>query len=132
MITVTIIKNTPCAVRADVIKKRVTQVFKEHGITSQAEVEIAIVNAPEMLGYVEKYLNETGKVAAEHPVLSFVQMEIEGPFQFPPDNILHLGEIIVSFPHAQRIAKVQNKSETEAVCELSEHAALHLLGIHHE
>lgn len=113
------------------VRKRVVSVFKENGISSEAEAEVVIVSADEMLEFVEKYLHETGKIAAEHPVLSFVQMEIEGPFQFPPDNILHLGEIIVSYPHAVKIAKTQNKTVTEAVCELAEHASLHLLGIHH-
>ncbi len=131
MITISVIKKTPCPVRIEDIKKRVIKVFKDNGISSEAEAEVVIVDAPEMLEFVEKYLHETGKIAAEHPVLSFVQMEIEGPFQFPPDNILHLGEIIVSYPHAVKIAKTQNKTETEAVCELAEHSALHLLGIHH-
>lgn len=132
MITVNVLKKTPCPVAASEIKERVSRVLRENGIQSDAETEVVIVNREEMLVYVEKYLHEKGEEAAEHPVLSFVQSELEGPFQFPPDNILHLGEIIISYPHAVDDAKASGKTLSDAVCELAEHAALHLLGIHHD
>ncbi len=132
MITVVVSKQIQCPVRAIEVKKRVTKVFKDNGIVSDAEAEVAIVDAETMLKYVEEYLHETGPKAKSHPVLSFVQTELEGPFQFPPDNILHLGEIIVSYPHALEDSKHHNKTVTDAVSDLAEHAALHLLGIHHK
>lgn len=131
MITISVVKQMSCPIRADEVKKRVTAIFRDNGIVSDAEAEVAIVDEKQMLEYVEKYLHETGPKAKAHPVLSFVQTELEGPFQFPPDNTLHLGEIIVSYPHAVQLAQFHNKTATEAVCELAEHAALHLLGIHH-
>lgn len=132
MITVTVEKEKAFQVSVRDLAARVKKVFTEGGIVSDAEASVVIVTAPTMLAYVEKYLHEKGEEAASHPVLSFVQSEIEGPFSFPPDNILHLGEIIVSFDHAKEQAVKSGKTASEEAILLAEHAALHLMGVHHD
>lgn len=132
MITISVIKETPCEVVISELQSRVEHTLRANGVISDAEVSVVLVDRAQMLSYVEKHLQETGEEAAAHPVLSFVQNELEGPFVNPPDGVTHLGEIIVSFPHAEEDAKLQNKTTQEVVCELSEHAALHLMGVHHD
>jgi len=132
MITVTIYTEKTYPVTKRTLSKRLADFFVAHGIKSTAEASVYIVSKETMLMYVKKHLQETGQEAAEHPVLSFVNAELEGPFQFPPDEILHLGEIIVSFDHAKVEAAQANKTPEECVIELAEHSALHLMGIHHD
>jgi rRNA maturation RNase YbeY len=67
-----------------------------------------------------------------HNVLSFVPGEVKKNFVYPPDGIIHLGEIIVCYPVAVMESGVENVLIDQRVYELVEHGALHLLGIHHE
>lgn len=114
------------------IKKAVEAVFKKAGFPDQSEASVAIVSTPEMVGYAMKYLNEGRQEAEKHPVLSFPNSELEGPFQFPPDKINHVGEIIISYEKAQEYAKKEKRLVDEIVADLAEHGALHLVGVHHD
>jgi probable rRNA maturation factor len=53
------------------------------------------------------------------------------PFITPPDDILHLGDIVVSYPQAVREAGEENKMVDDVVEFLILHGLNHLLGIHH-
>lgn len=69
-------------------------------------------------------------------VLSFALGETkEGEdesFIMPPDDVLHLGEVIISFPQAQRQAEEHNHSIEYELSLLVAHGVLHLLGYDHE
>lgn len=132
MITITVQTEKQFAVSKRKLQKDLNALFKKHGIISEAEASVLIVSAETMLEYVKTHLKETGDEAKSHPVLSFPQTEIEGPFLFPPDDILHLGEIIVSYDHAKIEAESKKKTPESCVIELAEHGALHLMGIHHD
>ena len=54
------------------------------------------------------------------------------PFITPPDNVVHLGEIIVSYPQANRQAEEQQHSVEQELALLVAHGVLHLLGYDHE
>lgn len=58
--------------------------------------------------------------------------EMEPPFVNPPDGILHLGEVIVSYPQAVKQAAEQGHSVEEELKVLIVHGVLHLLGYDHE
>lgn len=132
MITIDVLKQSNYPVSSKVIKERVRKIFEDNGIVSDSQASVAVVGEARMLELVKTYLHETGELAAEHPVLSFPTSEMEGPFVFPPDNILYLGEIVVSYPKSVEYAKAQNKLVEDVVCELAEHGALHLIGVHHD
>src|SRR3972149_6146711 len=53
-------------------------------------------------------------------------------FSYPPDGKIDLGEIVICFPVALEEAKKEGKRINTKIEELMLHAALHLLGIHHE
>ncbi|MDO8688423.1 MAG: rRNA maturation RNase YbeY [Dehalococcoidia bacterium] len=63
-------------------------------------------------------------------VLSFALTEGED-FVAPPDGILHLGEVIVSYPQAERQALEMGKGTAQEVALLLVHGILHLLGYDH-
>lgn len=128
MIHVTVTKQGNYPVSAKKIKDIVTKTFIDNGIVSSAEASVALVNAAHMKELVDKYYDDKEK----HVVLSFPSSEVEGQFIFPEDGLLHLGEIVISYPDCVEEAKSKNKLIEEIVCGYAEHAALHLIGIHHD
>jgi len=112
------------------IKNSVIKVFQDNFINN-AETSIAMVNTQEMTNYAKKYLNENEETAKSHPVLSFLKSEVKKPFIEPPDQINHIGEIIISYDKAIEYSKNSGKSIDQEIASLAKHAALHLCGIHH-
>jgi probable rRNA maturation factor len=54
------------------------------------------------------------------------------PFIAPPDHVIHLGEVIISYPQAKRQAEEQRHSLERELALLVAHGVLHLLGYDHE
>jgi probable rRNA maturation factor len=71
-------------------------------------------------------------------VLSFFMIEGEKPQDDPeifitaPDNIRHLGEVIISYPQALLQARERKHTVKEEITILLIHGVLHLLGYDHE
>ncbi|MDP1710253.1 MAG: rRNA maturation RNase YbeY [bacterium] len=128
MIKVSITKQSNYSVKTSTVKKKLADFFVKNGIVSDAEVSIAILGEKKMMELGNKYLKDKKL----HNVLSFTQDEVKGGFVYPPDGIIHLGEIAVCYPEAVREAKEENCLIDEKVYELVEHGSFHLLGIHHE
>jgi len=63
-------------------------------------------------------------------VLSFSLREGE-EFATPPDGVLRLGEVIVSYPTAERQAQEAGRSTEAELVHLLVHGILHLLGYDH-
>lgn len=91
---------------------------------------MAVVGKPKMLEYARDYLQE--KVVSLHNVLSFTPDEAKGKFIYPPDGLIHLGEIIICYPKLLEEAKEEGVLIDEKAIELALHAAKHLMGIHHK
>ena len=53
-------------------------------------------------------------------------------FIMPPDKTLHLGEIFISYPQAERQAEEQHHPPKRELALLVAHGILHLLGYDHE
>lgn len=128
MIKVSVTKQSNYPVNSTVIKKRLSLFLQKQGIVSTAEVSVAIVGEKKMMEIGNKYLKDKKL----HNVLSFTPNETKANFVFPPDGIIHLGEIVVCYPLAVKEAGEENVLTIERVCELVEHGSLHLLGIHHD
>ena len=54
------------------------------------------------------------------------------PFVTPPDDVMHLGEVIISCPQAKRQAEEQRHPLERELALLVAHGVLHLLGYDHE
>jgi probable rRNA maturation factor len=54
------------------------------------------------------------------------------PFVQPPDGVLHLGEVIISYPQAVAQAEEHQHSVTREIAILIIHGVLHLLGYEHD
>lgn len=127
MIDVLVSKQSNYPVSTAKVKIFLKEFFKERGITSEAEVSVALVGQKKMMGIGNKYLKDNKL----HNVLSFTEDEVDKDFKMPPGK-LYLGEIIVCFPKALAEAKDEEKRTEDKVIELIEHGALHLMGVHHE
>lgn len=128
MIKVSIVKQSNYPVGATKIKKKLADFLVKQGITSDAEVSVAIVGEKKMLDLGRTYLKD--KVL--HNVLSFTPTEVKANFVYPNDGLIHLGEIVICFPKVVAEAKSEDVLIDDKVYELVEHGALHLLGIHHK
>jgi probable rRNA maturation factor len=127
MIKVSVTKQSNFPVKAAEIKKRLAAFFVKNGIVSDAEASVVIVGEARMTEIGKKYLKDNKL----HNVLSFTPTEVKGKFIYPPDGVVHLGEIVVCYPQAVKEAQEENVLVASRVYDLVEHGALHLLGIHH-
>jgi len=60
------------------------------------------------------------------------ESEASSPFVQPPDGVLHLGEVIISYPQAVIQAEEHRHSVKKEVAILIIHGVLHLLGCEHD
>ncbi len=102
--------------------------MREKGVRGDVEVSISIVGNRLMKNLNKKYRN----ISETTDVLSFPLLENGTPFIPPPDGILHLGDIVISYPEAREEAIEENKLMKDKINELVTHGLLHLLGYHHE
>ncbi|MDO8503478.1 MAG: rRNA maturation RNase YbeY [bacterium] len=119
------------------LKKRVKDTLLEHNLTL-GEVSIALVGERKMKELSKRHLGEQNRL---HEVLSFPALETKGgpastrgerDFVVPEEELLMLGDIVICYPEARKIAMKRNRMVDDVLGELAEHGTLHLLGIHHE
>lgn len=108
------------------IQKAVSRVLSEHEIKGAVEVSIAIVGDRKMRALSKKYKGED----KTRNVLSFSLSE--GESTNLPNDMLRLGDIVISYPQVIRDASEEEVLVDDKVDELVEHGMLHLLGINHE
>jgi len=108
------------------IKETVNKTIDKNEIASPVEVSIAIVGDRKMRELSKKYKGED----KTRNILSFSQNEGQ-PVQMPND-ILRLGDIVLSFPQVIRDASRDEMLVDDKVDQLVEHGLMHLLGLHHE
>jgi rRNA maturation RNase YbeY len=128
MIKVNLQKQSSYPVNVRKLKKTLQDFFASKGIVSEAEVSVAIVGEKKMLELSKNYLKDRVK----HSVLAFTPEETKKKFVYPPDGIIHLGEIIICYPFIVGEARKKGKLIDDVLTELAQHSALHLMGIHHE
>ncbi len=128
MISITIYKQGNYPVNTKKVKDVIEKTLESNGIVSDAVVDVAIVNKTKMDELNEKYYKDE---VFEHPVFTFPAGE-GMDFVMPPDGKLHLGQIVISYPFVLEESKEKGKLIDDVACQLAEHAALHLVGIHHD
>lgn len=133
MLRVFVARQTRYPADVKTLKERVRGVLVERNV-GDADVSIALVGERKMRELSAKYLNESKKDHL-HEVLSFPFSEDSGTklgFTTPQGVNLQLGDIVICYPEARKIAIKRNRMMDDVLSELAEHGTLHLLGIHHE
>lgn len=108
------------------IKSAVLSILEEQSVKSPLEVSIAIVGDRKMKGLNKKYRQKETTTN----VLSFPLSE--GESTHLPEDILRLGDIVISYPQLIREAAAEEMLVDDRMEELVRHGMLHLLGLHHE
>lgn len=105
--------------------------YLQNKIESDTEVSITVVGDYKMRELNKKYRQRDTTT----DVLSFPQNDPSQsdaiPFVDPPDDIIRLGDIVVSYPQAREEAMEENTLVDEQIIVLILHGIDHLLGIHH-
>jgi probable rRNA maturation factor len=114
------------------LKKIIEQVLIVQGAGANIELGLVITNQEKV-----KQLNRDYRGRDEPTdVLAFsAGEEVEAafpPFIQPPDGVLHLGEVIISYPQAIIQAEEYQHSIEKEVAILIIHGVLHLLGYEHD
>ena len=108
------------------IKQTVTDLLNKQSIMGSVEISVAIIGDRKMRELSRKYKEED----KTRNVLSFSQTE--GKNISRQENMLRLGDIVLSYPQVIRDAARDEMLVDDKVNELVEHGLMHLLGIHHE
>lgn len=96
----------------------------------ETQVSIMVVGDRQMRELNRKYR----QIDAATDVLSFPlneHLEKNDAFIVSPDNVLRLGDVVVSYPQARLAAGEEEKLVDDKINELVLHGLNHLLGIHH-
>ncbi len=114
------------------------QVLIAQGASSDVELSLVIASSERVQQLNRDYLGEDEPT----DVLAFamlpelpVEGELETDFPLfitPPDGMLHLGEVIVSYPQAVIQAEEHHHSVKREIAILIIHGVLHLIGYDHE
>ena len=128
MIKVYFKKQSNYPLKAKLVKEHLRKSLNKGGIVSNSFVSVVVVGKKKMLDISRSYLKDN----MMHAVLSFTEDEIKEKFVYPPNDYIFLGEIVLCYPQIVDEAKKEGKRIDAKTKELLEHAALHLLGVHHE
>ncbi len=104
------------------VKEVVKKVLGSRFTTGDMEISILFVGDRKMTQLNKKWLKREGTTN----VISF---PLNQNF---PDQVLRLGDIVISYPQARKQASQHNVTVDEEIGRLVEHGVLSLLGLHHE
>jgi len=103
--------------------------FVKGKVNRETEVSIAVVGNRKMRYLNRKYRNKD----ATCTVLAFPYTDTLGKgveFVNPPDEVLRLGDIVLSYPEAVKQAAKENKLVDDIVIDLIVHGLHNLLGLY--
>lgn len=104
----------------------VLEFLKRRGISGEVEVGVSFVGARKIKELNLKFRGLNGHCA----VLSFpLETGVRGGFVNPPDEVLRLGDVVISYPEVVRLSTQDNVLIEEKIKELLEHGVRHLLGL---
>lgn len=113
------------------IRKVVNRILNKYKVESPVEVSLAIVGDRKMreLNLIYRHLDKSTTV------LAFSQLEKKRAADLFPsskDGKLRLGDVVVCYPQARRMAAEENRLVDDVIDYLLAHGLKHLLGIHHK
>ena len=122
------------------LRRLAVRVLRAEGVAPPAEVGLVVTDDETLRDLNRRYLS----LDEPTDVLSFGQEPFDElrarpfdrvraePFVTPPDGVRRLGEVILSYPTAERQAQEAGHSVQEEAAHLVVHGLLHLLGYDHE
>jgi len=107
------------------IREAVVGFLKRQKISGNIEIGVSIVGSRKMRDLNLKFRGWEKPCA----VLAFpLESGVRGGFVNPPEKILRLGDVVISFPEVVKLAAEENVLVEEKIEELVSHGLKHLLG----
>lgn len=113
------------------VRKLAQEVLKAESITPPYEMSLVFTDSET----VRRLNRDYRGIDEPTDVLAFYMLPQPGAdadFVSPPDDVTHLGEVIISYPKAVEQAEEQGHSTEQELALLIIHGILHLLGYDHE
>ena len=110
------------------LRRLAVRVLKSEGVAPPAEVGLVVTDDETVRDLNRRYRG----IDEPTDVLSFGQEPAGESFVTPPDGVRRLGEVILSYPTAERQALEAGHGVQEEAAHLVVHGLLHLLGYDHE
>ena len=115
--------------KEDSLRRAVEETLLAEGISSATELSLVITDDETVRELNRRFRD----VDQPTDVLAFrLQEGGVSPFAMPPNGVLHLGEVIISYPRAAQQAEEYHHSIEQELLLLTIHGVLHLLGYEHE
>ncbi len=136
MINIIISSDPRYSINRDSIRATVVDVLSRHRIIGRVEIGVNIIGDRKMHELNRKYrgIDTTTDIlsfALEDSNPTFLQHIPRVGFVAAPDNVLRLGDIVISYPQIVEDASMEGLSVDEEIRFLVEHGVKHLLGVHH-
>lgn len=137
MVNIIISSDSRYPVNKIAIQSAVLAVLQQYKVSGKMEIGVNIVGARKIHEINKKYRGVDGPT----DILTFALEDISPQnlqhipkvgFIASPDNIIRLGDIILSYPQVVEDASLEGTSVDEEIKVLIEHGVKHLLGIHHD
>ncbi len=135
MINIIVNSDSKYSINKLAVQSTVMDVLRKHKVKGNIEIGITIVGDTQM-----HQINKTYRgIDSTTNVLSFPYEKPEMPklmhlnkmgFVPSPDKVKRLGDIVVSYPEAQKDASAEGVAVEDEIHHLVEHGTKHLLGIH--
>lgn len=109
------------------LRRLAVHVLRAEGVAPPAEVGLVVADDETLRDLNRRYLG----LDEPTDVLSFGHDPSPKPFVTPPDGVRRLGEVILSYPTAERQAREAGHSVQKEAAHLVAHGLLHLLGYDH-
>ena len=122
------------------LRRLAARVLRAEGVAPPAEVGLVVTDDETLGDLNRRYLGldePTDVLSFGHePFDPSTTLRAGGlrtePFVTPPDGVRRLGEVILSYPTAERQAQEAGRSVQEEAAHLVVHGLLHLLGYDHD
>ena len=114
------------------LRRLAVHVLRAEGVAPPAEVGLVVTDDETVRDLNRRYLGldePTDVLSFGHEPFDRLRTE---PFVTPPDGVRRLGEVILSYPTAERRAREAGHSVQDEAVHLVVHGLLHLLGYDHE
>jgi probable rRNA maturation factor len=109
------------------LRRLAVHALRAEGVAPPAEVGLVVTDDETVRDLNRRYLG----LGEPTDVLSFGHDPSGEPFVTPPDGVRRLGEVILSYPTAERQAREAGHSVQDEAAHLVVHGLLHLLGYDH-
>ena len=115
------------------LRRLVKESIAAHGVDAEVELSLLITDDATVRDLNKKYRGKDKTT----DVLSFAleadkRGDAAAGFVMPPEEMVHLGEVIVSYPKAAEQAAERNRAVEDELALLVVHGVLHLLGYDHD